>query len=557
MKTFSEIIKNTSALLSENNSVNSVADQISLILERTEAILQRKLNNSEFEMFTDILISEEMAQQARKDDDKGSEPVFKKGKYTIEIVTSEGKVTRTASSQKGLLDVIHGQKNYRVLDQNNRDITSKLKSFIKERQKQALLRKKMVKKLKEETERAGFKFERFFNLREESQTSSRESFYKSKLAEIEARTDLSPEQKKEAADIIKDQLERAKTGPKKIEKGGEVPTFVSVKGGVFEKDSPAPKREDYESDEDFAKDSKAWSTVQKSIAKTEQETSTMSELPTAVGERMQDPDIQIALAVGSLIPGVNAVAIPLSVASGAYGLKKQIDQGQFSGEAETDWLETAGNVLSVLPAVGAIGKGAKALKAGKSANLLSKEIELAKTLGKSADEIAALTAARTNLLGKAGRIGAAVTSPLNKALSVGKEAGKVVRANKLTKALNLGGYGGLLKAGAGLTDDTLKAGAGLADDTLKAGAKSGGLLKTTAKLAGTATVAGAAAYGLKNLLSPQQTGTSQQASTDFGDVGGDTDETTGLTRLMGAGGSKSRSRSQRLTGQSGVNISYT
>lgn len=176
MKTFSEIIKNTSALLSENNSVNSVADQISLILERTEAILQRKLNDSEFEMFTDILISEEMAQQARKDDDKGSEPVFKKGKYTIEIVTSEGKVTRTASSQKGLLDVIHGQKNYRVLDQNNRDITSRLKSFIKERQKQALLRKKMIKKLKEETERAGLKFERFFNLREESQTSSRESF---------------------------------------------------------------------------------------------------------------------------------------------------------------------------------------------------------------------------------------------------------------------------------------------------------------------------------------------------------------------------------------------
>ncbi len=543
MKTFSEIIKNTSALLSENNSVNSVADQISLILERTEAILQRKLNNSEFEMFTDILISEEMAQQARKDDDKGSEPVFKKGKYTIEIVTSEGKVTRTASSQKGLLDVIHGQKNYRVLDQNNRDITSRLKSFIKERQKQALLRKKMVKKLKEETERAGFKFERFFNLREESQTSSRESFYKTKLAEIEARTDLSPEQKKEAADIIKDQLERAKTGPKKIEKGEEVTTAVSVKGGAFEKDSPAPKRADYESDEDFAKDSKAWSNVQKGIAKTEQETSTMSELPTAVGERLQDPDMQVALAVGSFIPGVNAVAIPLSAAAGAYGLKKQIDQGQFSGEAETDWLETGFNVLSILPAVGALGKGGKAIKAGRSANVLSKEIEVAKAAGKSADEIAALTAARGEQLAKAGRVGAAVTAPIGKVASVAKEAGEAVKASKLAKA-------------AGLADDALKAGS--------AGAKSGGLLKTSAKLAGTATVAGAAAYGLKNLLSPQQTGTSHvssadslQASTDFGDAGGDTDETTGLTRLMGAGGSKSKSRSQRLTGQSGVNISYT
>ena len=547
MKTFSEIIKNTSALLSENNSVNSVADQISLILERTEAILQRKLNNSEFEMFTDILISEEMAQQARKDDDKGSEPVFKKGKYTIEIVTSEGKVTRTASSQKGLLDVIHGQKNYRVLDQNNRDITSRLKSFIKERQKQALLRKKMVKKLKEETERAGFKFERFFNLREESDTSSRESFYKTKLAEIEARTDLSPEQKKEAADIIKDQLERAKTGPKKVEKGEEVTTAVSVKGGAFEKDSPAPKRQDYESDEDFAKDSKAWSNVQKGVAKTEQEASTMSELPTAVGERLQDPDMQVALAVGSFIPGVNAVAIPLSAAAGAYGLKKQIDQGQFSGEAETDWLETAGNVLSILPAVGALGKGAKAVKAGRSANVLSKEIEVAKAAGKSADEIAALSTARTAELAKAGRVGAAVTSPIGKMGAVGKEAAQAAKASKLAKA-------------AGLADDALKAGAkvgGLTDDALKAGAKSGGLLKTGAKLAGTATVAGAAAYGLKNLLSPQQTGTSQQASTDFGDAGGDTDETTGLTRLMGAGGSKSKSRSQRLTGQSGVNISYT
>lgn len=345
-------------------------------------------------------------------------------------------------------------------------------------------------------------------------------------------------------------MERAKTGPKKVEKGEEVTTAVSVKGGAFEKDSPAPKRADYESDEDFAKDSKAWSNVQKGIAKTEQETSTMSELPTAVGERMQDPDIQIALAVGSLIPGVNAVAIPLSAASGAYGLKKQIDQGQFSGEAETDWLETAGNVLSILPAVGALGKGAKAVKAGRSANVLSKEIEVAKAAGKSADEIATLTAARGEELAKAGRVGAAVTSPVSKAATVAREAGEAVKASKLAKA-------------AGLADDALKAGstgvkvAGATDDALKAGAKSGGLLKTGAKLAGTATVAGAAAYGLKNLLSPQQTGTSQQASTDFGDAGGDTDETTGLTRLMGAGGSKSKSRSQRLTGQSGVNISYT
>lgn len=540
MKTFSELIKNTSFILSENNSVDTVADKISVILERTEEILQRKLTAQEFEEFTDLLINEEIT--SKQDDSKDKDAVFKKGKYTVEIITSEGKVTRTASSQKGLLGVIHNVKNYRVLDQNNRDITVKLKSFIKEKQKQALLRKKMVNKLKEETQRDGFKFQRFFNLREESDTSSRENFYKTKLAEIEARTDLSPEQKKEAADIIKDQLERAKTGPKKVEKSDEVTTAVSIKGGAFEKDSPAPKRQDYESDEDFAKDSKAWSNVQKGVAKTEQEASTMSELPTAVGERLQDPDMQVALAVGSFIPGVNAVAIPLSAAAGAYGLKKQIDQGQFSGEAETDWLETAGNVLSILPAVGALGKGAKAVKAGRSANVLSKEIEVAKAAGKSADEIAALSTARTAELAKAGRVGAAVTSPIGKMGAVGKEAAQAVKASKVAKA-------------AGLADDALKAGAkvgGLTDDALKAGTKSGGLLKTGAKLAGTAAATGAVAYGVNKLLSPGQpssTGTSLSQSAFAGD-----DE--GLVDLK-AIGEKSSKKAQRLYGQSGVNISYT
>jgi len=536
MKTFSELIKNTSFILSENTSVNTVADKISVILERTEEILQRKLTAEEFEEFTDLLINEEIT--SNKNNSKEKDAIFKKGKYTIEIVTSEGKLTRTASSQKGLLGVIHNVKNYRVLDQNNRDITAKLKLFIKEKQKQALLRKKMVNKLKEE--RNDFKFQRFFNLREESDTSSRETFYKTKLAEIEARTDLSPEQKKEVADIIKDQLERAKTGPKKVEKSDEVTTAVSLKGGAFEKDSPAPKRKDYESDEDFSRDSRAWANVQKGVAKTEQETTTMSELPSAVAQRLQDPDMQVALAVGSFIPGVNAVAIPLSAAAGAIGLKKQIDQGQFSGEAETDWFETAGNVLSVLPGVGAIGKGAKAVKAGRAANVLSKEIEVAKAAGKSADEIAALSTAKTAELAKAGRVGAAVTSPIGKMSAVGKEAAQAVKASKVAKA-------------AGLADDALKAGTkvgGLTDDALKAGTKSGGLLKTGAKLAGTAAATGAVAYGAEKLLSPEQ---SPSTGTSTGTFAGDDEGTVD----MRARGEKSSRQAKRLAGQSGVNVSYT
>ena len=537
MKTFSELIKNTSFILSENTSVNTVADKISVILERTEEILQRKLTAEEFEEFTDLLINEEIT--SNKNNSKEKDAIFKKGKYTIEIVTSEGKLTRTASSQKGLLGVIHNVKNYRVLDQNNRDITAKLKLFIKEKQKQALLRKKMVNKLKEE--RNDFKFQRFFNLREESDTSSRETFYKTKLAEIEARTDLSPEQKKEVADIIKDQLERAKSGPKKVEKGEEVTTAVSARTGeIYGKESKAPSRADYASDEEFARDSRAWANVQKGVAKTEQEASTMSELPTAVGERLQDPDMQVALAVGSFIPGVNAVAIPLSAAAGAYGLKKQIDQGQFSGEAETDWFETAGNVLSVLPGVGAIGKGAKAVKAGRAANVLSKEIEVAKAAGKSADEIAALSTAKTAELAKAGRVGAAVTSPIGKMSAVGKEAAQAVKASKVAKA-------------AGLADDALKAGTkvgGLTDDALKAGTKSGGLLKTGAKLAGTAAATGAVAYGAEKLLSPEQ---SPSTGTSTGTFAGDDEGTVD----MRARGEKSSRQAKRLAGQSGVNVSYT
>jgi hypothetical protein len=522
MKTFSDIIKNTSSVLSENNSVDVIADKISVILERTEQILQRKLTNKEFDQFTDILISEEVA--PKEDESKEKDTVFKKGKYTVEIITSEGKVTRTASSQKGLLGVIHGVKNYRVLDQNNRDITAKLKTFIKEKQKQALLRKKMIKKLKEGTERAGLKFQSFFNLREEEDKgkSSREAFYKSKLAEIQARTDLTDEQKQEAAQIIQDQLKRAETGPKVVEKGEET-SSVSVKTGeAFTSDSPAPKRENYESEEDFSRDSKRWAAAQKGVAKTEQETTTASQLPTAVGERLQDPEIQAALAVGTFIPGVNLVATPLSVAAGAYGLKKQFDQGQFTGEADLNAWETAGNVLSILPGVGALAKGAKAVKAGRTANVLSKEIQAAKAAGKSADEIAALTASRTEQLAKAGKVGAAVTAPVSKALKVGAEAADAAKA---AKAAKLVGAAGKI-------------------------AKAGSAVKTGAKLGGVALATGGAAFGASKLL-----GGGQGDEGGIGDIeqGGSEEQISSMTSRSS---SLSNEQAKRLRGLGGVNISY-
>ncbi|MFN9956512.1 MAG: hypothetical protein ACK55I_25720, partial [bacterium] len=54
----------------------------------------------------------------------------------------------SATSQQGILNVIHGERQYRVLDANNRDITAKLKAFIKEKQKQQQLKKKYAKRKK-------------------------------------------------------------------------------------------------------------------------------------------------------------------------------------------------------------------------------------------------------------------------------------------------------------------------------------------------------------------------------------------------------------------------
>ena len=69
--------------------------------------------------------------------DKRKEEVIKRGKYRVEIRTSTGTKIRTASSQKGLLDVIHGAKNFRVIDErSNKDVTTQIKKFIETRNKQ-------------------------------------------------------------------------------------------------------------------------------------------------------------------------------------------------------------------------------------------------------------------------------------------------------------------------------------------------------------------------------------------------------------------------------------
>jgi hypothetical protein len=144
MKNFQEILSASRKALNEHNNKNIQIDKIVLALELTESYLGRKLNRGEISNFTDIILEADEAVEKKKDDGV----VFKKGKYTIEIMTSEGKLIRSATSQKGILGVIRGERNYRVLDGNNRDITSKLKAFIKQKQKQEQLKKKYAKKKK-------------------------------------------------------------------------------------------------------------------------------------------------------------------------------------------------------------------------------------------------------------------------------------------------------------------------------------------------------------------------------------------------------------------------
>ena len=508
MKTFSELIKTTHNHLTENESVDSVADRISFILERTEQILDRKLTNEEFETFSEILVEEEM----EKEDKDKPKPTFQEGKYTVEIMTSEGKVTRTASTQKGLLSVLPKKGfSYRVL-YNGKDITAKLKSFIKERQKQALLRQKMISKLKEETERVGFKFERFFNLREED-TSSREKFYQEKLKEIEARTDLSPEQKAEASSIIQDQLERAKTGPKKIEKGEETTSGVSVKGGAFEKNSPAPRRDDYDSEDDWKRDTQAWSNVQKGIAKTEQEAGI--DVESVARESLNDPVAQIALTAGLFVPGANLAAGALLATGGALNLKHKAETGELaravSGEAGAmEYLGLAGDILSLVPGAGLVKTAAKegigaAVKSGTGLFAIGPKAfggsattvadDVAKAAAKTADDAAKAVAGKTDDAASAG------VKPLSTADDAAKavagttdDAAKTAVKTTADDAAKVGTKTAVkttaddaARAVAGTADDAVKAGIkplALADDAARTGAKTGSSLLRTAAIGG-------------------------------------------------------------------------
>jgi len=144
MKSFQDIISLTNKVISEEQNKNNTIDEIVSTLELAESYLGRKLNKQEVSQFTDVILEAEEVIAKKKDDGV----LFKKGKYTIEIMTSDGKLVKSATSQQGILNVIHGERQYRVLDANNRDITAKLKSFIKEKQKQQDLKKKYAKKKK-------------------------------------------------------------------------------------------------------------------------------------------------------------------------------------------------------------------------------------------------------------------------------------------------------------------------------------------------------------------------------------------------------------------------
>ena len=145
MKSLHDIITSTTKVITEEENKNNKIDQIVETLQLAESYLGRKLNKNEVSEFTDIILeADEIIAKKKKD----SDILFKKGKYTIEITTSDGKLIKSATSQQGILNVIHGERQYRVLDANNRDITAKLKAFIKQKQKQEELKKKYAKKKK-------------------------------------------------------------------------------------------------------------------------------------------------------------------------------------------------------------------------------------------------------------------------------------------------------------------------------------------------------------------------------------------------------------------------
>ena len=144
MKDFQELIEDTTELVEDNLNKDQMAENVLRTLEQTEFYLKRKLTESEFNTFSDLLLEEEMQKK-----EQNSNQFLKRGTYKVELITPQGKVTSTATSQKGVLDLISKARKkgakFRILDatKGNQDITGKVNKVLMDKRKQEELRKKV------------------------------------------------------------------------------------------------------------------------------------------------------------------------------------------------------------------------------------------------------------------------------------------------------------------------------------------------------------------------------------------------------------------------------
>jgi len=144
MKDFQELIEDTTELVEDNLNKDQMAENVLRTLEQTEFYLKRKLTESEFNTFSDLLLEEEMQKK-----EQNSNQFLKRGTYKVELITPQGKVTSTATSQKGVLDLISKARKkgakFRILDatKGNQDITGKVNKVLMDKKKQEELRKKV------------------------------------------------------------------------------------------------------------------------------------------------------------------------------------------------------------------------------------------------------------------------------------------------------------------------------------------------------------------------------------------------------------------------------
>jgi len=437
MKKFTDLVKQTFISISESVDTNKTVDHIYTTLERTEKILNRKLTNEEFNQFTDLLVEEEMGSSK----EQKQEPIFKKGKYIVEIMTSRGKVTRTASSQKGLLDVIHGQTNF-VVTQDGKNITTKVKAFIKERQSQQRLKKEMMKKLRE-SEESNSNF--FFNgLKENTEKKKREEQTQTKvfaddyeeriMAAVNAIED--PYERQKALTIAQEQIELKKAGgriaperrpepdPKYFDKDtGEFINPATGQRGLrqaqrVERDpnlspvldpgkvvtyTPQPTRLDFNYDEGaYQAALSSWAKSTKEQATKERESTTSSEFSKAYGRTPFARSLFYAvendpIAQGALLAGYFTPAAPISATvhglAGTAKLRDQAEEGQFTGEAPLNVTDTIFNVASVLPFVGTTTKAVSRLAPkGAPVRQFARNVSNTLTIGSGAAALGALGA---------------------------------------------------------------------------------------------------------------------------------------------------------------------